>query len=149
MIRQLGPATLFMTLSAAETRWNHLLKLLSNLVDHKTLTDEECQQLSWSEKCRLISSDPVTCSRHFQYSIQTFFSQFLNTSSSPYGKLVDWWYRVEFQHRGSPHVHMLLWIENAPKYGESEYYEVIEYADSIMTCHRDQNSETLNTLTQL
>jgi hypothetical protein len=69
MIRQLGPATVFMTLSAAETRWNHLFKLLSQVIDNKILTDSECQQLTCSEKCRLISSDPVTCSRHFHYSV--------------------------------------------------------------------------------
>ena len=73
MIRQLGPATLFMTLSAAETRWSHLLKLLAKIIDNRDLTDDMCQQLTWSEKCRLISTDPVTCSRHFQYSVNLFF----------------------------------------------------------------------------
>jgi hypothetical protein len=149
MIRQLGPATLFMTLSAAETRWNHLLKLLSQVIDNKILTDSECQQLTWSEKCRLISSDPVTCSRHFHYSVQTFLSQFLNTDSSPFGRLVDWWLRIEFQHRGSPHVHMLLWIENAPRYGTNENSEVIQYIDKIISCRREVNSQEVNALTDL
>jgi hypothetical protein len=27
----------------------------------------------------------------------------------PLGKVVDWWFRVEFQSRGSLHVHSLLW----------------------------------------
>jgi hypothetical protein len=53
MIRQLGPATLFVTLSAAETRWPHLLKLLAQINDNKQLTDEQCHQLSWGEKCSL------------------------------------------------------------------------------------------------
>ena len=35
MIRQLGPAQLFLTLSAAETRWVHHLKILSEVVDRK------------------------------------------------------------------------------------------------------------------
>jgi hypothetical protein len=138
-----------MTLSAAETRWNHLLKLLSQVADNKILTDSERQQLTWSEKCRLISSDPVTCSRYFHYLVHIFLSQFLNTDSSPFGRLVDWWLRIEFQHRGSPHVHMLLWIENAPRYGTNENSEVIQYIDKIISCRREVNSQEVNALTDL
>ena len=83
MIRQLGPAQIFLTLSAAETRWVHLLKMLSEIVDSVTLTDEQVNQLTWSDKCRLISSDPVTCARHFDYSIQHFFNGFLRSTVSP------------------------------------------------------------------
>lgn len=38
MIRFLGQATLFMNFFAAETRWVHLLKILSITLDHKDLT---------------------------------------------------------------------------------------------------------------
>ena len=81
MIRQLGPAKIFLTLSAAETRWVHLLKMLSKIVDCITLTDEQVSQLTWSDKCRLISSDPVTCARHFDYSIHHFFYGFLKNTA--------------------------------------------------------------------
>lgn len=35
---------------------------------------------------------------------------------SPFGKyyVVDYFKRIEFQHRGSPHAHMLPWLNNAP-----------------------------------
>ena len=52
----------------------------------------------------------VTCARHFDYSVQQFFNTFLKSSVSPFGHMSDFWYRIEFQHRGSPHVHCLLWI---------------------------------------
>ena len=42
--------------------------------------------------------------------------------------------RIEFQQRGSPHVHSLLWIENAPKYGISPLNEDIEFIDRTITC---------------
>lgn len=32
----------------------------------------------------------------------------------------DWFYRVEYQQRGSPHIHMMIWIENAPAFSEDE-----------------------------
>ena len=33
----------------------------------------------------------------------------------PLGTLKDYWMRIEFQMRGSPHVHSFWWIEGAPK----------------------------------
>ena len=32
IIRQLGPATLFVSFSAADTRWNHLLMILDKII---------------------------------------------------------------------------------------------------------------------
>ena len=146
MIRQLGPAHLFLTLSAAETRWVHLLKMLSIVVDNVTLTDDEVSHLSWSTKCRLISSDPVTCARHFDYSVHQFFNTFLKSSVSPFGHMSDFWYRVEFQHRGSPHVHCLLWISDVPVYGKDELIDVINYIDRILTCQRTWNESSVDSL---
>lgn len=34
-----------------------------------------------------------------------------------HGKTADWFYRVEYQQRGSPHIHMLIWLENASRFG--------------------------------
>ena len=149
MIRQLGPATIFITFSAAETHWYHLLQILSKLVDDKQLTDDECKELSWSDKCRLINSDPVTCSRHFQYSFNTFLNTFIKSPLCPFGRLKDHWYRVEFQHRGSPHIHMLLWIEDAPQYGKDDESNVIEYIDKIISCRHTWNLEEVDNLTGL
>jgi len=33
----------------------------------KEYTDNELENLSWEEKCRLIQSDPITCARHFDF----------------------------------------------------------------------------------
>jgi len=149
MIRQLGPAQLFITLSAAETRWVHLLKLLSQIVDNTVLTDEQVEQLSWSDKCRLISSDPITCARHFDFSIQHFITDFLKSPLSPFGQLTDYWYRIEFQHRGSPHVHCLLWIADVPQYGVDDTKTVTQYIDQIISCRRTWDDAELNSLVEL
>lgn len=47
------------------------------------------------------------------------------------GKLVDYILRVEFQQRGSPHVHCLLWIEDAPKFDTAEGRSLI---DEVVHC---------------
>jgi len=41
MIRHLGPATLFCSFSSAETQLVHLLRILGQLVDNTTYTDEQ------------------------------------------------------------------------------------------------------------
>ena len=117
MIRQLGPATLFCSFSSAETQWTHLLRILGKLVDNGEYSDNELENLNWEEKCRLIQSDPVTCARHFDYQFNQFLRHFLKSSAAPLGKIADWFYRVEYQQRGSPHIHMLIWLESAPVYG--------------------------------
>ena len=72
MIRQLGPATLFCSFSSAETQWIHLLRILGKLVDDDNYSDHELENLNWEGKCRLIQSDPVTCTRHFDYQFNQF-----------------------------------------------------------------------------
>ncbi len=54
MIRQLGPASLFCSFLSAETKSIHLLRILGTLIDHKDCSDEELDNLTWEEKCRLI-----------------------------------------------------------------------------------------------
>jgi hypothetical protein len=143
MIRQLGPASLFCSFSSAETKWIHLLRILGKLIDHKDYSDEELDNLTWEEKCRLIQSDPVTCARHFDYQFNTFLKSFLMSDIGPLGKIKDWFYRVEYQQRGSPHIHMLIWLENAPVFGVDKDEEVIAFIDQIITCSKPDNDPKL------
>lgn len=46
MIRQLGLPTWFMSLSAAETKWNALLQTLSQTVNNITISEGQAQALS-------------------------------------------------------------------------------------------------------
>ena len=70
MIRQLGPATLFCSFSSAETQWVHILRILDQLVDNMTYTDEQIENFNWEDRYCLIQSDPVTCARHFDYQVK-------------------------------------------------------------------------------
>ena len=144
MIRQLGPATFFMSLSAAETKWNHLLKTLGKTVDNRNYTEEDISTLEWEDKCRLIQSDPTTCARHFEFQLQNFITHYLKSKTNPIGKLLDYSYRVEMQHRGSCHVHMVVWIEGAAKVTENTDAEIATYIDQHVTCKQpnkaDQNA---------
>ena len=117
MIGQLVPVTLFCSFSSAETQWIHFVRILGEIMDHKCHTDDERENLNWEGTCRLIQRDPVTCARHFDYQISQFLTNFLLSDAAPLGNISDWFYRVEFQQRGSHHIHMLTWFENAPEFG--------------------------------
>ena len=114
MIRQLGLPTWFMSLSAADSRWIDLLQILGKLVDGKDYSPQEIEAMNWEDRTRLIRSDPVTCSRYFDNRVHKFMKTVLQNAHNPLGEICDSFVRVEFQHRGSPHVHMLLWTKNAP-----------------------------------
>ena len=67
MIRQLSLPTWFMSLSAADTRWTDLLKMLAKLNDGIEYSEKELEHLTWQEKTKLVQKDPVTCSRYFDH----------------------------------------------------------------------------------
>ena len=142
MIRQLGIPTLFISLSANDLHWSELIISLGKLVDNKDYTEAVVNDtLSWKTRSRLVQSDPVTCVRHFDHRVSQFIQKILKNPQSPLGILDDFFYRVEFQQRGSPHIHMLAWISDSPKYGENDNKEVLEYIDKIASCSTDVSHE--------
>ena len=144
MIRQLGLPTWFTSLSAADTRWIDLLRVLAELNWKKTLSDEEIESLTWAEKNKLVQQDPVTCTRFFDHRVHEFINKVLLSSHHPIGKIKDYFYRVEFQQRGSPHIHMLMWVEDAPVYKESSSFDVAEFIDKCVSCSSDVEDEIRN-----
>lgn len=134
MIKQLGTPTWFCSISAAETKWVPLLQCLAKLIKQKELTEAEAIEMNWQVKCELIRCDPVTCARYFDNRIQCFLNSVLKSESQPIGEIVDYFGRIEFQQRGSPHIHLLVWIKDSPVYGQSDISEVISFIDRYVTC---------------
>ena len=96
-----------MSLSAADTRGTDLLKILAKLNNGVDYSDKDIEGLTWQEKTRLVQKDPLTCSRYFDQRVEKFLNTILKSDCEPTGKLRDFFYRVEFQQHGSPHIHML------------------------------------------
>ena len=141
-IRQLGIPTFFISLSAADTKWPELLQSLGKIVDGKTYSLEEIENMSFSERTRLVNSDPVTCARYFDRRFQFFLKHIIYKDPYPLGPITDHFYRIEFQHRGSPHVHMILFSERAPKYNKNgDNTAVIEYIDKYISCSLEPREE--------
>lgn len=78
-----GIPTWFISLSAADLHRIELLKCLPEILDEKSLTDEEVAQLSFRENCRLV--DGVTRVRYYKGRVQVFIHDALYDVSQPIG----------------------------------------------------------------
>ena len=67
----------------------------------------------------------------------------------PVGEVQDFFLRIEFQQRGSPHVHMMLWCKNSPTVDTDADNEVLEYIDKFLTCRIPTDDPVLEDLVGL
>ena len=148
MIRQLGIPTWFLTLSAADMKWPEVIQIIARQYG-TILSDEQVSSLSWEEKCNWLRRNPVTAARHFQYCLDLFWNDFIKSKAKPIGEVVDFMIRIEFQARGSPHAHTIVWIKDAPKFGTDRVEEVVEFIDKYQTCAIPDNDPELHDLVQL
>ncbi|XP_041961680.1 uncharacterized protein LOC121719960 [Alosa sapidissima] len=130
MIRQLSIPTFFASFSSADLRWPEMLNSILRIEGKQTSVDD----LDWSDKCGLIRRNPVTAARMFDHRWHCFLRDVIMSPAEPIGKIKDYFYRVEFQQRGSPHVHCLFWVENAPKIDKESDDEVAQFIDTYITC---------------
>ncbi|CAF3370960.1 unnamed protein product [Rotaria sp. Silwood1] len=129
MIRQLGVPTWFCSFSAADARW---IDLLHYLADYHNIARKN--KYTWNETNYLLKTNPVIVSRIFDRRFRSFMRNIILSKFAALGEVSDYFYRVEFQKRGSPHIHMIVWIKNAPKYRENSDEEVITFIDKYITC---------------
>ncbi|XP_073714148.1 uncharacterized protein [Misgurnus anguillicaudatus] len=130
MIRQLGTPTFFCTFSAAEMRWPEVI----TAIKAQQGEDVDFAELDWMTKCEILRSNPVTVMRMFEKRVDALMTHLLLSPAQPIGKVEDYFYRVEFQARGSPHIHLLAWVKDAPEF-ESDSDEVVcGFIDRYITC---------------
>jgi hypothetical protein len=129
MIKQIGSQGLvFFTFSAADFHWPELHKIMP--------PSNEYQRNSSQEFHQNIIDNPHIAAWFFSKRFEIFFNDVLK----PQWDLEDWWFRYEWQHRGSAHVHGIGKRRNVPvidweKIHESEgmMREAIEYFDDIVS----------------
>ncbi|XP_035663607.1 uncharacterized protein LOC118407256, partial [Branchiostoma floridae] len=114
-INTIGPPTWFVTVSANDLNWPELFMTLN-----PDLTYEEAKALPRHEKWNLMRSDPVMCAIHFNRRTDALLRFVLKSSKHPIGIITDHWVRIEFQMRGSPHLHCMFWVANAPNLDTTE-----------------------------
>ena len=110
MVRHLGTPTWFFTLSAADLKWPDMIQTIARQYG-VVYTDNKVAGLSFEDKSNWLKCNPVTAARHFQYRLNSLFQTFLKSKANPLGQIVDYAIRIEFQARGSPHAHCVIWVK--------------------------------------
>ena len=141
--------TAFLTLSANETGWEDLLKILYKLKNREDLDDKILEAMNYVEKAKLVNEDAVTCAIYFNKLVDSILKVLQSKTKSPFGKyrVVHYFKRIEFQHRGSPHAHILLWLDNAPKDLLNNKDDVIAMIDELVSVSELEASGFIKLLT--
>ena len=82
------------------------------------------------------------------YRLDTFVTTFLKSTANPIGHVAEYVIRIEFQARGSPHAHTLIWIKDAPKLGHSPEEDVKSFIDKYISCSLPDSDAELRVLVE-
>ena len=129
MVRHLGPPTLFLTVSIAEWYSEPLLEYIRTINAGK---GHDVDNMTAAELCAM---DPVSVNIHFHQKWQAIFTKLIKSTTAPvFGEVSDHFWRIEYQSRGAPHCHCLLWVKDAPILGRDSVEDVKAYIDKVITC---------------
>ena len=137
MIGEYGSPTFFLTFSCAEYSSPDIKEYL-----HKVNDVPPSYNIG-----KLCTEDPVSVSRQFSLKYNEFFNR-LVVKGGVLGQVVHFYFKKEYQARGAPHYHALIWIANAPVIGESKNEDVIRFIEERITCNIP-NKETCPELHEL
>jgi len=107
----------FLTLSSGDLYWPELYQAI-----FPEKKKEEIKLLTYEERAKALHDNPVLAARMFKSRVDNILKYILQGSSHPLGFLTDWWFRVEFQNRGSLHVHTILWALLHFRLGDKEWW---------------------------
>ncbi|KAK7886520.1 hypothetical protein WMY93_026141 [Mugilogobius chulae] len=138
-VRQLGLPTWFCSFSSADLRWPELLEALLKTEGRQ----QKVESLTWEDRCDLLRRNSVVAAQMFDHRWHVFLNDVILSIAEPIGRVVDYFYRVEFQQRGSPHVHCLFWVEGAPLVGVNTDEEVTAFVDKYVTCETPTDDDDL------
>jgi len=136
-----GPPQFFITLSAADTKWLDLFRFIN-----PSLSDKELQDLSPNERFQMLNDNPVLTALHFDHKTNVLINLLLHNKNGPFGFVERHWFRVEFQNRGSPHLHGFLWLSKKIDFKVSNDQTIIAYLDEYISSDIYSENENLNEL---
>ena len=108
MLREWGPPSLFLTLSCTEYASADIEEYLRKVNDVPPSYNNG----------KLCTEDPISVSINFSQMFHTFFKTII-INGCAMGE-VDHYFIKEYQARGAPHYHFLLWIHGAPEESRRE-----------------------------
>ena len=117
MLHSIGIPTWFLTLSAADLHWPEMIQAVA-MQYGKKLSQRDVLKMTMQERSKYLHQNPVTGVRMFQNRLESFFSQYILSDAQSIGNVTDYVIKIEFQMRGLPHAHCLLWVRDAPRIDE-------------------------------
>jgi hypothetical protein len=145
MVAQLGCPHFFLTLSAADMSWPELFRIIHKQNTGWDLSDDDIANLTYEQKVSMIRNDPVVAARHFDHRLQAFFTYILGKAAA-LGTLKYHFYRIEFQMRGSPHCHAILWSADGPNMKSSSDNDIVQFFSDKITAELPTDDDALHDL---
>uniref|UniRef100_A0A0N5BIG9 Helitron_like_N domain-containing protein n=1 Tax=Strongyloides papillosus TaxID=174720 RepID=A0A0N5BIG9_STREA len=118
----IGSPTWFLTLNPSEHQWNELINAYKLLHTN--------QNVSFDLK-RGIEEDPYILNIIFEKRLEIVLEH-LKSADSVLGKVIFYYYKIEYQQRGTPHVHMLLWTDEGMELDYKDKEKVAEFIDKYI-----------------
>ena len=112
---ELGTPHLFLTLSAADTYWDEVDALILNM-NNLTAPANESLLERRRRRATQLNDNPNIATSSFVLRTESFFRDVLQ----PLWHVRDYVIRYEFQQRGSPHCHCLLWVDLPARNGGND-----------------------------
>ena len=123
MVREYCPPTLFCTLSCAEYDSLEIATYLRKIND---VSDSY-------PVGKLCTEDPISVSRKFSQKFHDIF-RIVILNGKALGSVAHYFFKMEYQARGAPHYHILLWIDGAPVAGKDDDDVVLQWIQERITC---------------
>lgn len=150
-LRYIGKPTFFLTYSPNEIEWMEMLLMLQYSEEKRTgrnvkkWTVNQIKALSKRQREYLLASNPTAAVKMILQRHQ-LFKRLIWNDHGILGQVEECYTRIEFQMKGSPHFHILLWIKDAPTLKEDceeSKKEVVAFIDKHITCsYNHLNTET-------
>ena len=121
MIGEWGSPTLFLTFSCAEYESPDITKYLRRVNDVSSSYNIG----------KLCTEDPISVSRKFSLKFHAFFRKVL-LNGEVLGKVDHFYWKREYQARGAPHYHVLVWVRVI---GQDDPDKVLAWIEERITCH--------------
>ena len=124
MIRAWGSPTLFLTFSCAEYESadiDRYLRKVNNVSSSYNIG-------------KLCTKDPISASRNFSLKFHAFFPTVV-LKGAVLGEVDHFYWKKEYQARGAPHYHVLLWIRDPPVIGHDDPDRILAWLQERITCH--------------
>ena len=132
MLRCIGFPTWFLTLSEVDLHWPEMIQAIA-LQLGKKIPQRKVLQMSMEQMSNYLWQNPVTGTHMFQHRVENFFTGYILSDSDPIGNILEYVIKIEFQMRGSLHVHCLLWVKDSPKINEDPDEVVCQFIDKYIT----------------